>query len=119
MLICNKKFLQFLTALEVAAPLKRKAENETKIRFLFYNFFFNKGKYFVFYFICYIFKWYLLHKVTVWKNLTELHKLEFKLWIFSEIDEPLDYKETFIYGSVVTVVSINNTRFLWKSLFKK
>ena len=41
------------------------------------------------------------------------------LRIFSEIDEPLDYNETLVIGSVLNVVSINNIRFLRKSLFKK
>ena len=40
-------------------------------------------------------------------------------WIFSEIDEPLDFNETLINGSVLNVVSMNNIRFLRKSLFKK
>ena len=40
-------------------------------------------------------------------------------WIFSEIDRPLDFNETFINSSVLNVVSINDIRFLPKSLFKK
>ena len=40
-------------------------------------------------------------------------------WIFSEIDRPLDFNETFVNSSVLNVVSINGTRFLRKSLFKK
>ena len=40
-------------------------------------------------------------------------------WIFSEIDEPLDFNETLIDGSVLNVVSVNNMSFLQKSLFKK
>ena len=39
--------------------------------------------------------------------------------IISEIDRPLDFNETFINSSVLNVVSINDTRFLRKSLFKK
>ena len=40
-------------------------------------------------------------------------------WIFSEIDEPLDFNGTLVNGSVLNVVSINNIRSLRKSLFKK
>ena len=32
-------------------------------------------------------------------------------WIFSEIDRPLDFNETFVNSSVHNVVSINDTRF--------
>ena len=39
--------------------------------------------------------------------------------IFSEIDRPLDFKETLVNVSVLNVVSLNNIRFLRKSLFKK
>ena len=39
--------------------------------------------------------------------------------IFSKIDRPLDFNETFVNSSVLNVVSINDTRFLRKSLFKK
>ena len=38
---------------------------------------------------------------------------------FSEIDEPLDFNETLVNGSVVNVVSMNNIRVLRKSLSKK
>ena len=40
-------------------------------------------------------------------------------WIFSEIDMPLDFNETFVNSSLLDVVSINDTHFLQKSLFKK
>ena len=40
-------------------------------------------------------------------------------WIFSEIDEPLDFNKTLVNGSVLNVASMNNIRFLKKSLFKK
>ena len=39
--------------------------------------------------------------------------------IFSEIDEPPDFNKTLVNGSVLNVVSMNNIRFLQKSLFKK
>ena len=42
-----------------------------------------------------------------------------RIWIFSEIDESLDFHETLINGSVLNVVSMNNISFLWKSLFQK
>ena len=42
-----------------------------------------------------------------------------KSGIFYEIDRPLDFNETFVNSSVLNVVSINDTRFLRKSLFKK
>ena len=38
--------------------------------------------------------------------------------IFSEIDEPLDFNETLINGSVLNVVLMNNISFFRKSLFK-
>ena len=41
------------------------------------------------------------------------------LGIFSEIDRPLDFNETLVICSVLNVVSLNNIRFLLKSLFKK
>ena len=43
------------------------------------------------------------------------------LWerFFFEIDRPLDFNETFVNSSVLNVVSINDTRVLRKSLFKK
>ena len=39
--------------------------------------------------------------------------------IISGIDEPLDFNETLVNGSGLNVVSINNIRFLQKSLLKK
>ena len=40
------------------------------------------------------------------------------IWIFSEIDGPLDFNETLVNGSILNTVSINNIRFSGK-LFKK
>ena len=41
------------------------------------------------------------------------------MWIFSEIDMPLDFNESSVNGIVLNLVSLNNIRFLRKSIFKK
>ena len=41
------------------------------------------------------------------------------MWIFSEIDRPLDFNESYVNGIVLNLVSLNNIRFLRKSIFKK
>ena len=47
------------------------------------------------------------------------HRQKGKKGIFSEIDEPLDFNETLINGSVLNVVSMNKIRFLQNSLLRK
>ena len=57
-----------------------------------------------------------MHFVRVFPSLDRKAKTE---WIFSEIYDPLDFNETLVNGSVFNIVSINNIRFLRKSLFIK
>ena len=57
------------------------------------------------------------NKLFVYKGKIEWSTVNsYQEWIFSEIDRPLDFNETFVNSSVLNVVSINDTNFLRKSL---